>query len=98
VRNAVTLLAMLILGAMLLVVAGGMPPFGDPGAPVQNALPERFTGSVLTETGAANSVAAVVLDYRGYDTLGEATVLFTAVSAAMAALAAMAEKGGKSGG
>lgn len=32
------------------------------------------------ETGADNSVTAVVFDYRGFDTLGEATVLFTAVA------------------
>jgi multisubunit Na+/H+ antiporter MnhB subunit len=32
------------------------------------------------ETGADNGVTAVVFDYRGFDTLGEATVLFTAVA------------------
>jgi multisubunit Na+/H+ antiporter MnhB subunit len=31
------------------------------------------------EIKAANQVAAVILDFRGYDTLGEATVLFTSV-------------------
>lgn len=31
------------------------------------------------EIRAANQVAAVILDFRGYDTLGEATVLFTSV-------------------
>ncbi len=31
------------------------------------------------ETGANNIVTAVVFDYRGFDTLGEATVLFIAV-------------------
>ena len=33
------------------------------------------------ETGANNAVTSVVFDYRGFDTLGEATVLFTAVAA-----------------
>jgi multisubunit Na+/H+ antiporter MnhB subunit len=33
----------------------------------------------LSKTGAANLVSSVVLDFRAYDTLGEATVLFTAV-------------------
>lgn len=33
----------------------------------------------LTKTGASNLVAAIILDFRGYDTLGEVTVLFTAV-------------------
>jgi len=32
------------------------------------------------ETGANNGVTGVVFDYRGFDTLGEATVLFTAVA------------------
>jgi len=32
------------------------------------------------ETGANNGATAVVFDYRGFDTLGEATVLFTAVA------------------
>jgi multisubunit Na+/H+ antiporter MnhB subunit len=31
------------------------------------------------ETGANNAVTSVVFDYRGFDTLGEATVLFAAV-------------------
>ncbi len=35
------------------------------------------------ETGAANVVTSVVWDYRAYDTLGEATVLFTAVCGAL---------------
>ncbi|MEO0076569.1 MAG: hydrogen gas-evolving membrane-bound hydrogenase subunit E, partial [candidate division WOR-3 bacterium] len=33
----------------------------------------------LPHTGAANLVAAIILDYRGYDTFGEAVVLFTSV-------------------
>ena len=33
-----------------------------------------------TETGENNAVTSVVFDYRGFDTLGEATVLFTAVA------------------
>ena len=32
-----------------------------------------------SDTKAQNSVSAIVFDYRGYDTLGEATVLFTAI-------------------
>ena len=40
----------------------------------------------LAQTGAANIVTSVILDYRAYDTLGEATVLFTAVLGAVALL------------
>jgi len=36
-----------------------------------------------TETGTNNGVTSVVFDYRGFDTLGEATILFTAVAGVM---------------
>ena len=35
--------------------------------------------NAMEGTGAMNVVSAIILDYRAYDTLGEATVLFTAV-------------------
>jgi len=42
------------------------------------------TGQILEsgirDTGAVNLVTAVLFDYRGFDTLGEATVIFAAVS------------------
>jgi multisubunit Na+/H+ antiporter MnhB subunit len=37
----------------------------------------------LQQTGAANLVTSVILDYRAFDTLGEATVLFTAAMAVL---------------
>ena len=40
----------------------------------------------IKETGAINSVTATVFDYRGYDTLGEAIVLFTAICGVAAVL------------
>lgn len=39
-----------------------------------------------SETGAINSVTAVVFDFRGYDTLGESIVLFTAICGVSAVL------------
>ena len=46
----------------------------------------------LAQTGSANIVTAVLLDYRAYDTLGEATVLFTAVIGALVLLRQRARK------
>ena len=40
----------------------------------------------LQQTGAPNIVTAVLLDYRAYDTLGEATVLFAAIIGAITIL------------
>ncbi len=51
------------------------PVFGNPVMKVGNEYIKR----AIAEVRAANVVAAVILDYRGYDTLGEATVLFTSV-------------------
>jgi multicomponent Na+:H+ antiporter subunit B len=52
-----------------------LPAFGYPLMKVA----ATYLHDGLTKTGATNLVAAVILDYRAYDTLGEATVLFTAV-------------------
>jgi multisubunit Na+/H+ antiporter MnhB subunit len=52
-----------------------IPPFGNPILKVA----QRYISSGIKETGAANIVSAIILDYRALDTLGEATVLFTAV-------------------
>jgi multisubunit Na+/H+ antiporter MnhB subunit len=52
-----------------------LPPFGNPYMRVADV----YLTEGMARTGAANLVASVILDFRGYDTLGEATVLFTAV-------------------
>jgi multisubunit Na+/H+ antiporter MnhB subunit len=79
---------MLILLALLAApVMRELPEFGVPvmdrfvDAPSNTYLREG-----LEETGAANVVTAVLLDFRGYDTLGEATVLFCAVLGALTVL------------
>ena len=51
----------------------------------------------LSDTMAANNVAAVVFDFRGFDTLGESFILLTAIAGAFVILAAASaddEKGG----
>lgn len=50
------------------------------GAPEQSAMDDQIIEDSQGETGADNSVTSVVFDYRGFDTLGEATILFTAVA------------------
>ena len=44
------------------------------------------------QTGAANLVASVILDYRAFDTLGEATILFTAVVGVLAVVRRIGRK------
>lgn len=46
-------------------------------APAEHVSP-RYIEKSREETGSPNFVTAVLADYRGYDTLGETTVIFTA--------------------
>jgi len=59
-----------------------MTPFGAPLMTVSRGYVE---GSIA-ETGAANAVTGILLDYRAYDTLGEATVIFAGIVGAYAVL------------
>ncbi len=91
---------MMVTMAMLAVIfLAGIRVFNDfPrfGVPVMARIvdaPSRFyIANGLKETGAANIVTAVLLDYRAYDTLGEATVLFTAIMGAIAVIRKKARK------
>ena len=65
-------------GAMLAYGTWGLPPFGDPAGPIHKHVVPRYLNDVMRETGVPNVVTAVLASYRGYDTLGETTVIFTA--------------------
>ena len=59
-----------------------LPPFGSP----LMSVARKYLAEGAAKTGAANLVSSVVLDFRAYDTLGEATVLFASVIGIMAVL------------
>jgi len=59
-----------------------LPNFGQP---IMRVAKEYIEGG-LKKTGATNIVASIILDFRGYDTLGEATILFTAVMGVLAVM------------
>lgn len=77
-----------VLGVILLVMVSEMPPFGDPNNPSNNIVSERFSEQIIEDTNVPNIVTAIITDYRGYDTLGEATVLFTSIAAVLTVLTA----------
>ena len=76
-RKVVIGVTLVIVGAMLFAAALMMRPFGEP----PSLMDDYIIENTQQVTGANNAVSAVVFDWRGYDTLGEATVLFTAVTA-----------------
>ena len=69
-------IAFILLFSFLVISAINMRPFGEPPF---SEMDDYFIKNAQSETGANNVVTSIVLDYRGFDTLGEATVLFTAV-------------------
>jgi len=65
-----------------------LPQFGFP----IMRMSQNYLDLGLQKTGAVNLVASVILDFRGYDTLGEATVLFTAAIGVIIVLRKMGRK------
>jgi multicomponent Na+:H+ antiporter subunit B len=74
-------------------VLKSLPQFGTAVfASAQDAPSVEYIGQGLSKTGAANLVSSVILDFRAYDTLGEATVLFTSIIGATVILRSKAAK------
>jgi multicomponent Na+:H+ antiporter subunit B len=68
----------LATGAVLAYGMMGLPAFSDPAAPIHAHVAPRYLAQAMAETGVPNVVTAVLASYRGYDTLGEVVVVFTA--------------------
>ncbi|MDP2238853.1 MAG: DUF4040 domain-containing protein [Burkholderiales bacterium] len=77
-RPFLPLLVAVATGAVLVYGTLGLPAFSDPAAPIHQHVAPRYIRDGLRETGVPNIVTAVLASYRGYDTLGETTVVFTA--------------------
>jgi multisubunit Na+/H+ antiporter MnhB subunit len=76
----VSVVIILVISIAGIKVLWMLPAFGVPVfTQIPDAVSQTYVARGLEQTGAANIVAAIILDYRGYDTLGEATVLFTSI-------------------
>jgi len=95
--GGILLAAGLILATVFVAVGGTaaakgtIPPFGQPvlagsNPDVRPGVSADYLAKAKQETGAANVVTAILLDYRAYDTLGEATVIFVSILGAYAVL------------
>lgn len=65
-------------GAAIVWGTYSLPPFGTADAPIHKHVAPRYLEQSIKETMVPNVVTSVLADYRGYDTLGETTVIFTA--------------------
>lgn len=76
----------LAVGGVLAYGMQGLPAFSDPQAPIHAHVAPRYLAEATAETGVPNIVTAVLASYRGYDTLGETVVVFTAGAGVIALL------------
>ncbi|RLF79982.1 hypothetical protein DRN32_03990 [Thermococci archaeon] len=76
-RDVLAIIFLTVVAVFLIYSAIMMHPFG---VPDNSEMDDHIIDNTQTEVGADNGVTSVVFDYRGFDTLGEATVLFTAVA------------------
>ena len=82
-RAWLPLIVVTITGSTLVYGTLDIPGFGAPDAPAQTHVARYYIENALPETGVPNIVTAVLASYRGFDTLGEVTVIFTAAVAVL---------------
>ncbi len=85
-RPWLPMVVVVITGGALVYGTLDMPHYGDPNAPVNQHVVPRYIEDSLAEIGVPNIVTSVLASYRGYDTLGETTVILTAAIGAMGLL------------
>ena len=72
------LLVAFLTGGLLIYGIEDMPKWGDPHSPASLHVSPRYIEKTIEETHTWDMVTSVLADYRGYDTLGETTVIFSA--------------------
>ena len=77
-RPWLPLAVVIVTGAALVYGTLDIPAFGDPEAPAQTHVAPDYLKRSVPETGVPNVVTSVLASYRGFDTLGEVVVIYTA--------------------
>ncbi|QYI99890.1 DUF4040 domain-containing protein [Thalassovita mediterranea] len=80
-RSIVPILVVIATGAMLVYASIDLPAFGDPDSPANTYVGTDYLERTPKEIAVPNIVTAVLASYRGFDTLGETGVVFTAALA-----------------
>ncbi|MDO8880381.1 MAG: MnhB domain-containing protein [Coriobacteriia bacterium] len=88
IRRALVIFVLVVVAIPLMLAMAELPPHGSPDAPPQTHVAPYYLEHGPEEAGAENVVTAVILNYRGFDTQGEVTVIFTAMAAVVAVLVA----------
>ena len=77
-KPALAFFVVTITGGLLIYGTMDMPYVGALDAPIQVHVAPRYINDSMQEVGVPNIVTSVLASYRGFDTFGEAVVIFTA--------------------
>lgn len=94
-RVPVARIAVFATGAALIYATIDMPAFGDPQAPANAYVGQAYVEETPNDIAVPNIVTAVLASYRGFDTLGETVVIFTAGLAVLLLLGVGSARGGR---
>ena len=90
--KTVSVITCIVITGVLLAVTSSLPKFGDPSNPANNEVPAKYIEDGVQDTGAVNTVAGMILDYRAFDTFGESCVLFCSACAVISLLRGSGER------
>ncbi len=79
--KALAWISCILLAMTMLYVASDFPVWGDPQSPAALHVSPHYIEQAVPETKVPNIVSALLADYRGYDTMFETAVVFTAAMA-----------------
>ena len=94
-RAPVALAVVFVTGAALIYATIDMPAFGDANSPANSYVGQQYVERTPNEIAVPNIVTAVLASYRGFDTLGEVLVVFTAGLAVILLLGFGSVRGGR---
>ena len=94
-RAPVALAVVLAVGAALFYATIDMPAFGDANSPANTAVGQAYVDRSPNEIAVPNIVTAVLASYRGFDTMGEVMVIFTAGVSVVLLLGVGSVRGGR---
>ncbi len=86
-RPVLPLFVVLVTGGILVYGTFDIPPFGDPDNPIHHHVADHYLEESEHEIHIPNVVTSVLASYRGYDTMGETAVIFTAMVGVLLLLA-----------
>jgi multicomponent Na+:H+ antiporter subunit B len=76
--KAIALMLVVFLGGLLIYCSLDFPLWGDPQSPASTHVSPYYIENTIEDTSVPNIVTSVLADYRGYDTMFETIVIFTA--------------------